>query len=192
MHIQVPAAASPAEMMWINAPSTEDAFPGLRSDGSFDTDAEEEGAPVVGARPDVREDAGEDKLGHGDAALPPARQAFVDEVTNQLIKPLFDAGWTSERISAAMDSTVSYATLRLISEGEYLPGPRTMEAVIELVGRQRQLSVEANTRLMTAYLRALREADSALYDRYLEEDEEMRRLSAADSEQAVRDPTENP
>lgn len=86
-----------------------------------------------------------------------------------------------------MDRNISYATLRRISEGEYLPGPRTMEAVIELVGRQRQLSVEANTRLMTAYLRALREADSALYDQYLEEDEEMRRLSAADSEQAADD-----
>ncbi|MFI9604805.1 hypothetical protein ACIHCX_34030 [Streptomyces sp. NPDC052043] len=31
------------------------------------------------------------------------------------------------------------------------------------------------------------EADSALYDRYLEDDEEMRRLSAADSERATDD-----
>ncbi|MGW7385269.1 hypothetical protein [Streptomyces sp. NPDC054794] len=90
-----------------------------------------------------------------------------------------------------MDQNISYATLRRVSEGDYMPGPRTMEAVIKLVGRQRQLSVEANTRLMTAYLRALREADSALYDRYLEEDAEMRRLYAADSEQAVHDPIEN-
>ncbi|MDQ0935080.1 DUF742 domain-containing protein [Streptomyces turgidiscabies] len=186
VEIHVPAATSPAEMTWINAPGTEESPPGLRSDGSFDTDTEE-GAPAVGARPDVREDASEDRVVRGDAPLPPARQAFVDEVTDQLIKPLFDAGWTNERISAAMDRNISYATLRRISEGEYLPGPRTMEAVIELVGRQRQLSVEANTRLMTAYLRALREADSALYDQYLEEDEEMRRLSAADSEQAADD-----
>lgn len=69
-----------------------------------------------------------------------------------------------------MDRNISYATLRRISEGKYLPSPTTMEAVIELVGRQRQLSVEAHTRLMTAYLRALREADSTLHDRYLEED----------------------
>lgn len=186
--IHVPAAASPAERMWINAPQAEQSPPGLHGDGSFDTDAEKEVAPIVEARPNVRKDAGEDRLEHEDAPLPPARQAFVDEVTDQLIKPLFDAGWTNERISAAMDRNISYATLRRISAGEYLPGPRTLEAVVKLVGRQRQLSVEANTRLMTAYLRALREADAALYDRYLEEDEEMRRLSAADSEQAVHDP----
>jgi Chromosome segregation ATPases len=181
-----PAATRLAEIQ-VYPLTTAEAFPGLLEYRQLGPDTEEEDAPGVGARLNVREDAGEDELRHGDATLPPARQAFVDEVADQLIKPLFDAGWTNQRISAAMDRNISYATLRRISEGEYLPSPKTMEAVIELVGRQRQLSVEAHTRLMTAYLRALREADSALHDRYLEEDEEMRRLSAADSKQAAAD-----
>jgi hypothetical protein len=191
VQIHEPGATSPADTMWVKSPRTEETLPGLRSDGSFDTDAIEESAPFVEAGPRAQEEAGEDKSGHGDAALPPARQAFVDQVADLLIAPLLDAGWTNARISAAMDRNISYATLRRIAEGEIMPGPRTLEAVIELVGRQRQLSVEANTRLMTAYLRALREADPALYDQYLEEDEGMRRLSASDSEQAVHDPTDN-
>ncbi|MGW4438007.1 DUF742 domain-containing protein [Streptomyces sp. NPDC004596] len=189
LQIHVPAEASPAETTWINAPRSEEPLSGLRSDGPFDTDVQEEGAPVVEARPDAQ-DVGEDTLERANATLSPARQAFVDEVTNQLIKPLSDAGWT-KRVSAAMSRNISYATLRRISKGEYLPGPRTLESVVEAVGRQRKLSVEANARLMTAYLRALREADPALYDRYLKEDEAMRRLFATDNAQAVLDPIED-
>jgi hypothetical protein len=191
VQISFPMPPSTSETMVTKAPRTEEGLPGLRSDGSFDTDAKEGDAAVVMARLDAQEDAVEDKLGHEDAPLSPVRQMFADAVADQLIRPLFDAGWTNERFSAAMDRNISYATLRRISEGEYLPGPRTMEAVIELVGKQRQLSMAAHTRLMTAYLRALREADPELHERYVEEDEEMRRLSASDSEQAAYDSAEN-
>lgn len=182
-----PAAASPAEMH-VNPLTTEKASPDLLDDEQFDPDTEEEDPAVVGTRLDVRQDAGEDELRHEDATLTRVKQAFTAEVVDQLLNPLFGTGWTNRRISTQLVNGFTPRTLKRLSQGTYLPGPRGMEALIDLVGRRGQpLSKEAHARLMTAYLRVLREEDPALHDRYLEENEEMRRLSTADSEQATDD-----